>query len=134
MKQILIIILVLVGSVFLIRFVFGGSEDTWICQNSEWVKHGNPKSSKPILPCGGKVTACQNISEEKAIEIVGQQPDVLDFQAQMDEKSEKVKFISNKGEENDWVVQVAEDLPDHLATLNFYSVNICTGQTKAIVK
>lgn len=134
MKKIIVIPLILIGLIFFVRLIIGSPEDTWICQNTEWVKHGNPNSPKPILPCGGKVTACQNISEEKAIEIVGQQPDVLDFQSQMDEKSKKVKFISNKGEENDWVVQVAEDLPDHIATLNFYSVNKCTGQTKAIVK
>lgn len=27
------------------------SEDSWICQNGEWVRHGNPSSSKPSLPC-----------------------------------------------------------------------------------
>jgi len=30
-----------------IRFVFGGNEDTWICRNDQWVKHGQPATPKP---------------------------------------------------------------------------------------
>ncbi|MFZ2664068.1 MAG: hypothetical protein WAX66_01785 [Patescibacteria group bacterium] len=32
---------------FLIRFAFGGDEDTWIKEDNQWVKHGNPSSSVP---------------------------------------------------------------------------------------
>ncbi len=31
-----------------------GNEDTWICQNGMWVKHGNPSDPKPLIPCRTK--------------------------------------------------------------------------------
>ena len=33
-----------------VRFLSG--EDNWICQNGEWIKHGNPETEKPIGNCG----------------------------------------------------------------------------------
>jgi hypothetical protein len=51
----IIIILILIGAVwFVLRFVIGGSEDTWICVDGEWVKHGAPSAPKPTEPCNGK--------------------------------------------------------------------------------
>lgn len=44
-------VFVLIGAVLVLRFVFGGSEDTWICQNGAWVKHGNPSQPRPVIPC-----------------------------------------------------------------------------------
>ncbi|MDD4989709.1 MAG: hypothetical protein PHW31_00125 [Candidatus Pacebacteria bacterium] len=35
---------------FSIRF-FSGSEDTWICSNGQWVKHGNPSAPVPNVSC-----------------------------------------------------------------------------------
>lgn len=34
-----------------VRFVLGGPEDTWICYNGEWVKHGNPTMPTPTEAC-----------------------------------------------------------------------------------
>ncbi len=34
------------------RFLLGGSEDTWICVNDEWVRHGNPRALEPEGGCG----------------------------------------------------------------------------------
>lgn len=48
------IIAIIAIVIFSIRFL-GGDEDTWICQNGEWIKHGNPSAPKPSEPCeGGK--------------------------------------------------------------------------------
>jgi hypothetical protein len=33
-----------------LRF-FAGDEDTWLCRDGQWVKHGNPSSPKPTTPC-----------------------------------------------------------------------------------
>ena len=55
-KIVLIIVMILVlglGTLLALRFIFGGSEDTWICDNSEWVKHGEPSVSKPTTSCNG---------------------------------------------------------------------------------
>jgi hypothetical protein len=35
-----------------LRFLIGGPEDSWICSNGQWVKHGNPSAAKPISGCG----------------------------------------------------------------------------------
>ncbi len=55
MKKIFIvsIIIILAAAMIMagIRF-FSGDEDTWICVNGEWVKHGNPSAPKPLGSCG----------------------------------------------------------------------------------
>ena len=39
--------------VFFGLFVLRGNEDDWICQNGEWIKHGNPSAEMPIGLCPG---------------------------------------------------------------------------------
>ncbi len=53
-KKIIIIVLIILAVIVLalfVRFVIGGSEDTWICSAGEWVKHGNPANLMPSNPC-----------------------------------------------------------------------------------
>ncbi len=50
--RIIIILILLIIAWTIIRFVIGGSEDTWICVDDEWVKHGVPSAPMPIEPCG----------------------------------------------------------------------------------
>ncbi len=47
---IIIVLLVVTGGVVGLRLL-SGNEDNWICQNGEWVKHGNPSATKPTTPC-----------------------------------------------------------------------------------
>lgn len=56
--SILIILLIVAGIWFSLRFIIGGSEDTWICVNGEWAKHGVPSAPMPIEPCGEEPVAC----------------------------------------------------------------------------
>ena len=59
MKKVVVILLILVGIGVLAlcaRFLLGGSEDTWICENEMWVKHGNPSMSRPLEGCGNEAT------------------------------------------------------------------------------
>lgn len=54
MKKIIFLILAILAiSVFalIIRLTAGGSEDTWLCQDGQWVKHGNPASAQPVGNC-----------------------------------------------------------------------------------
>ena len=46
-------LIVIVGLIILfVVFVFlKGSEDTWLCENGEWVRHGVPSASMPSKPC-----------------------------------------------------------------------------------
>lgn len=52
----LIALVVLAGVFVFIRFVLGGDEDTWICDQAQgqWVKHGNPSTAKPTTTCNKK--------------------------------------------------------------------------------
>ena len=48
----ILMIIVAVGVVILgVRFLSG--EDDWICDDGQWVKHGNPSAAKPTEACGG---------------------------------------------------------------------------------
>lgn len=48
------LVLALAGgfTVLALRFTLGGSEDTWLCQDGQWVKHGNPSAAMPVEGCG----------------------------------------------------------------------------------
>ena len=60
MKKILIILAIIVGIIFFLRFVVGGPEDSWICDNGQWITHGKPSYSKPEDPCGKKIKLPKN--------------------------------------------------------------------------
>lgn len=52
--RIIIILILIVVALVIIRFVIGGSEDTWICVDDEWVKHGVPSAPMPTEPCNNQ--------------------------------------------------------------------------------
>ena len=52
-------ILKIIGALFVLfvvlmalRMLVGGGEDTWICVDGEWVKHGVPAADKSQDDCG----------------------------------------------------------------------------------
>lgn len=64
MRQKKSIIIIIVLAVLIVVFAFlRGSEDSWICQDGEWVKHGHPSAEKPTGPCEEEVV----IPKERAI-------------------------------------------------------------------
>ena len=70
MKKIFLIGLIIVTALFMIRFFFGGDEDTWICEKlpasaggsgeARWVKHGNPDYPAPVVGCNTKPSLPKN--------------------------------------------------------------------------
>jgi|GEM_PF-3375975 len=54
-KKIVGVISIVVGGVLIIflmlRFIYGGPEDFWVCAANGWVKHGNPRDPKPDREC-----------------------------------------------------------------------------------
>jgi len=59
----LLVPIVLVGIFLFLRFLT--PEDTWICQDGKWVKHGNPSVPMPAYPCtvnGQKVASLSETS------------------------------------------------------------------------
>lgn len=50
--KIIIVAVVILCLWLVLRFVIGGPEDTWICVDNEWVKHGAPGAPMPTESCG----------------------------------------------------------------------------------
>lgn len=50
-RKIILALLAGVMLVLFVRFFIGGDEDTWICKDGQWIKHGNPSASKPLEKC-----------------------------------------------------------------------------------
>ncbi len=49
--KIVAIITLLILTLFIVRFVIGGSEDDWICVDGAWEKHGAPSAPTPAESC-----------------------------------------------------------------------------------
>lgn len=58
----LIFPVILIATIGIVLVLLRGSEDDWICQNGQWVKHGNP--SRPI-----PTTLCEGQEEAREIEV-----------------------------------------------------------------
>ena len=54
LKIILIVILVILV-LFATLLILRGDEDTWLCQDGEWVRHGHPSALIPEEPCGENI-------------------------------------------------------------------------------
>ncbi len=67
MKKFILILLLILLAIFVARFLFGGNEDTWICGNGQWVKHGNPSAPMPETGCG----EVENDWQSQTIEEIG---------------------------------------------------------------
>jgi putative hemolysin len=55
-KKIWLIIILLIGiaAIFMAAYYIDKSRNTWVCENNEWVKRGNPSSLPPSTGCGGE--------------------------------------------------------------------------------
>lgn len=53
--SIIFIAILVIFTALTVRFIIGDAEDAWICQNGEWVKHGEPGADQPTTGCGGLV-------------------------------------------------------------------------------
>ena len=54
-KKIISIIGVVIGGIvaifLMLRLIYGGPEDFWMCTENGWVKHGSPRDPKPRTEC-----------------------------------------------------------------------------------
>lgn len=46
-----VVIIIIILAAIAVRFVAGGDEDTWLCEDGHWIMHGNPTSSMPTRAC-----------------------------------------------------------------------------------
>jgi len=54
----LIIVIIIILTALVLRLI--GPEDTWICRNGEWIKHGEPRDPQPTTGCLVNKTQNQN--------------------------------------------------------------------------
>lgn len=104
--------LVIGGAVLLLR----GNDDTWLCENGLWVRHGNPKSEAPLnKPCINKNLI---LEQPKANEVV-QSPLIVRGRAKLwyFEGSFPIRLV----DENDMNIQSYVQAQDDWMTDEFVS-------------
>ncbi|NQU77570.1 hypothetical protein HQ544_02630 [Candidatus Falkowbacteria bacterium] len=69
-KRIFLVIIIFIIVVFGVRFIAGGSEDDWICEDGKWIKHGVPVAPMPTKPC--PLTSDQKRVEKYIRENIGE--------------------------------------------------------------
>jgi len=55
--------------------VIGGPEDSWICDNGQWIKHGNPRAPMPTGGCGEDLNLDENSSRQVGTNLVSNSAD-----------------------------------------------------------
>ncbi len=78
-QKLIIIILVaaaLIVVVGALRF-FSGDEDTWLCQNGQWVKHGVPNAPMPSSGCGSPTASATPAAGASDIKVFLPQPQAV---------------------------------------------------------
>lgn len=92
---ILSIVVVIVIIIFGVRFFSG--EDGWICQNDEWIKHGNPSVEKPVGNCGksaeNQISQIENQSQKTAE--IDAENKIVQTESQTQEKKEANIIVSS---------------------------------------
>jgi len=66
------ILLAILVIVFAVR-LFSGAEDTWVCSEGSWVKHGNPSTQMPTSSCG-EITNKESSPNQTEDNIIVQEP------------------------------------------------------------
>jgi len=67
-KKIIIAIIIIIIILFVLALI-RGSEDTWICVDGQWVKHGVPSAPMPNELCDGKIFIEDINNKSETIEI-----------------------------------------------------------------
>lgn len=94
----LIIFVILIIAIIGIRF-FSGDEDTWLCQDGQWVKHGVPRAPMPTEPCGEQPAQQVVVTTPQPNEVV-QNPIKISGQAKgrwFFEASFPIKLVNSQG-------------------------------------
>ena len=67
-----------------LRMLFGGAEDTWVCERGQWVQHGQPTTAKPQTACGENRDTTINVNAEvvamKKSALLNAHPELVGFE------------------------------------------------------
>lgn len=89
----MIVVAIGITGLFVARFLLGGDEDTWICSNNQWVKHGNPSAPQPTTGCGEKKTNLQTFNEAGLLLTLETPPDTT-FRREIADDAGRVRVAS----------------------------------------
>jgi hypothetical protein len=97
MKKLLYPLLIAVVIVFAgllsARLFLGGDEDTWICTEGQWIKHGNPSAPQPATGCGEKQVSRQTFNEA-GLSLTLDIPSDTTFRKEIEDDAGKVRVAS----------------------------------------
>lgn len=79
----------------LLAGLFSGNEDTWICADGAWVKHGNPRSAMPSEPCDS--TSLENKFNKTGLLIKNEGDDLWTLVYDEPGASDTIKYLSFNG-------------------------------------
>lgn len=136
---ILLILFILLLAVVITLFYLRGTEDTWLCKNGQWVKHGSPSEPMPDYQCetqeqtesdGIKVFSPKPNEEiESPLEITGEAIGPWyfegDFPIELVDENDKILatgFVTAQGE---WMT---EDFVEFKSSLKFDSGEATSGK------
>lgn len=134
--KILIVVLVTVVVILGIRF-FSGDEDTWLCEESGWVKHGNPSAAKPTTPCGEEKQSKEILATTPQPNQTVSSPLIVEGQAKGNwffEASFPIELIDDQGKilgqsyveaQSDWMT---DSLVSFKGEINYQAAATTTGK------
>lgn len=90
---------------FVARFLFGGSEDSWICSGGQWVKHGKPSAPMPQTGCGDvKDSWVQQTFNEAGLSLSLKVPPDMTFRKEIADDNGRIRvasfYVEKDGSEN----------------------------------
>lgn len=94
LMPLLIVVAIGIGGLLVARFLLGGNEDTWICTNNEWVKHGNPSSSMPLTGCGDKKDWTEQTFNEAGLSLTFNIPPDTTFRKEIADDAGRIRVAS----------------------------------------
>jgi hypothetical protein len=111
----LIIIILVIVIVFAIRFLIGGSEDTWICDDGEWVKHGVPSAPMPDKACPGAGDKVIITNFDECIQAGNPAMESYPRRCRTEDNNEFIEDIGNELEKQD-LIQIDSPRPNQKIT------------------
>jgi len=113
---------------FSARLFFGGNEDSWICSNGEWVKHGSPRDPMPQTGCGEVVDDLQAQTMEE-IGISFKYPKDLTFRKEIADDGARIRVASFYLEKEGYTLFVVYEASNEVGVEKLEQVKIGMDQT-----
>lgn len=95
LTPLLLVVVIGLSGLFTARFLIGGDEDTWICTDGQWVKHGNPKNPAPQTGCGDeKDNWIQQTFDEAGLSLSFKIPPDMTFRKEIADDDGRIRVAS----------------------------------------